>query len=46
MIGICGGLGFVLFSLLTRGDLISTEVISFELAHNGPAFLIDRLTYD
>lgn len=45
-LGICCGLAFGLYSLLHRGDLIGTEIISYELARNGPAFLLERLTYD
>ena len=46
LIGIFAGVAFGLFSLLRRGDLIGTEIISYELARNGPAFLLERLSYD
>ncbi len=49
VVALCGigcGAAMALVSLLGRGDFIGTEIISHELARNGPAFLVERLTHD
>ena len=46
LLGIGCGAVVALVSLFGRGDFIGTEIISHELARNGPAFLVERLTHD
>lgn len=45
ILGVVVGLVLAVVSLLGRGDLIHTEIISYELARHGPQRLYERLTF-